>query len=323
MASNQPASRDPAAPKKSSKPSLRERVDALRNLPPFLREIWATSRALTARQPRAARCVRALLPVATLYVGKLIIDEAVRLVALGHRLRHASARPGAAVSSTRCCGCSRSSSRWPSLSDLLGRLVSYGDALLSELFTNATSVRLMEHAATLDLEDFEDPDLQDKPRPRAPADDGAHEPDEPAVRPGAGRDHGGELRRRPAGVRAVADRAAGGRADSGLRRRGALQRAGLFAQLPVDAGAAPARIRAADRRQRRNREGGEDLQPPPLPDRALPRARRQVLPAPIARSRASARSGARCWPRSARSATTSPTPTSPGARCAATSASAT
>src|SRR5690606_41374975 len=27
---------------------------------------------------------------------------------------------------------------------------------------NATSVRLMEHAATLDLEDFEDPELQDK-----------------------------------------------------------------------------------------------------------------------------------------------------------------
>jgi ATP-binding cassette, subfamily B, bacterial len=48
------------------------------------------------------------------------------------------------------------------VSDLLGRLVGYADSLLSELFTNATSVRLMEHAATLDLEDFEDPDLQDK-----------------------------------------------------------------------------------------------------------------------------------------------------------------
>ena len=48
------------------------------------------------------------------------------------------------------------------LSDLLGRMVSYTDSLLSELFTNATSIRLMEHAATLELEDFEDPDLQDK-----------------------------------------------------------------------------------------------------------------------------------------------------------------
>ncbi len=47
-------------------------------------------------------------------------------------------------------------------SDLSGRLVGYCDGLLSERFTNATSIRLMEHAATLDLEDFEDPDLQDK-----------------------------------------------------------------------------------------------------------------------------------------------------------------
>ena len=31
----------------SGKPSLRERFDALRNLPPFLRQIWQTSPALT------------------------------------------------------------------------------------------------------------------------------------------------------------------------------------------------------------------------------------------------------------------------------------
>ncbi len=48
------------------------------------------------------------------------------------------------------------------LSDVLGRLVSLLDSLLSEQFSNATSVRLMEHAATLDLEDFEDSELQDR-----------------------------------------------------------------------------------------------------------------------------------------------------------------
>ena len=48
------------------------------------------------------------------------------------------------------------------VSDLLGRIVGYADSVLSEMFTNATSVRLMEHAATLDLEDFEDPELQDR-----------------------------------------------------------------------------------------------------------------------------------------------------------------
>ena len=33
---------------------------------------------------------------------------------------------------------------------------------MSEQFSNATSLRLMEHAATLDLEDFEDSELQDR-----------------------------------------------------------------------------------------------------------------------------------------------------------------
>ncbi|HRP08335.1 MAG TPA: ABC transporter ATP-binding protein, partial [Gemmatimonadales bacterium] len=48
------------------------------------------------------------------------------------------------------------------LSDALGRLVSLTDALLSERLSNAVSVRLMEHAASLDLEDFEDSELQDQ-----------------------------------------------------------------------------------------------------------------------------------------------------------------
>ena len=156
-----PAATNPSPDsRKRGNPSLRERVSALRNIPPFLREIWTTSKVLTIVS-LGLRLVRALLPVAALYVGKLIIDEAVRLVGIG--LDDASL-----------------TAAWRSgqldlllwllvlefglaiLSDLLGRLVSYADSLLSELFTNATSVRLMQHAATLDLEDFEDPELQDK-----------------------------------------------------------------------------------------------------------------------------------------------------------------
>ena len=150
----------PAKPAKRTKPSVRERFDALRNLRPFLSQIWATSPSLTLAT-LALRLVRALLPVVMLYVGKLIIDEALRLVGLG-------------------TGLSSMREWWDSgllepllwllaiefglavLSDVLGRLVSLFDQLLSELFTNATSVRLMEHAATLDLEDFEDSELQDR-----------------------------------------------------------------------------------------------------------------------------------------------------------------
>ena len=149
-----------AEPARTANPSLRERVSALRNLPPFLREIWATSATLTLTG-LGLRLVRALLPIATLYVGKLIIDEAVRLVGQGlgfdslSAAWHSGALDHLAVLIAAEFGLAI-------LSDLLGRVVNYADAVLSEMFTNATSVRLMEHAATLDLEDFEDPELQDR-----------------------------------------------------------------------------------------------------------------------------------------------------------------
>jgi ATP-binding cassette subfamily B protein len=154
-----PNASNTAAPAKPN-PSIRERFKALRNLPPFLRMIWRTSPGLTLVS-LGLRLVRSLIPVAMLYVGKLIIDEAVRLAGLPgtfpslgdalssgllqHLLLLLALELGLAVGS-----------------DLLGRLVSYADGLLSELFTNASSIRLMEHAAELDLEDFEDPDVQDK-----------------------------------------------------------------------------------------------------------------------------------------------------------------
>jgi len=140
--------------------SLRERFGALRNLPPFLKLIWRTSPSLTGSD-LALRLVRALLPVATLYVGKLIIDEVVRL----------AQTPGAPVGVRDWLGSGLLTHLgWllaaefglAVLSDVLGRIVSLLDSLLSEQFTNATSVRLMEHAATLDLEDFEDSELQDR-----------------------------------------------------------------------------------------------------------------------------------------------------------------
>ncbi|GAB3733640.1 ABC transporter ATP-binding protein [Luteimonas pelagia] len=139
-------------------PSFRERLGALRNLPPFLRQIWATSRVLTLTS-LGLRVVRALLPVAMLYVGKLIIDEVVRLAGAGLPDPIAAWRDGTLAP---LAGLLLLEFALAIAGDLLGRLVSYADGLLSELFTNATSIRLMEHAATLDLEDFEDPDLQDK-----------------------------------------------------------------------------------------------------------------------------------------------------------------
>jgi len=148
----------PPAP--ARQPSLRERFHALRNLPPFLRQIWQTSPALTLTS-LGLRLLRALMPVATLYIGKLIIDEAIHLAGQTPGLHDL----GVALESGRLDHLLTLLALELALaigSDLLGRLVAYADNLLSELFNNATSVRLMEHAALLDLEDFEDPELQDR-----------------------------------------------------------------------------------------------------------------------------------------------------------------
>ena len=151
--------REPPPPKAPPK-NLRERLGALRNLPPFLRDLWATSPTLLVSD-LALRVVRALLPIATLFVGKLIIDEVVALVRAG-------AIPGSvhdALASGRFNHLAlllASEFALAVLSDLFGRVVSLLDALLSEQYTNATSIRLMQHAATLDLEDFEDSEMQDR-----------------------------------------------------------------------------------------------------------------------------------------------------------------
>ena len=140
--------------------SWRERLGALRNLPPFLKLVWRTSPALTLGQS-LLRVVRALLPVATLYVGKLIIDEVVLLVQAPRAAEDLQQWLASGLLD-RIGWLLALEFGLAVLSDVLGRAVSLLDSLLSERFSNETSLRLMEHAATLDLEDFEDSELQDR-----------------------------------------------------------------------------------------------------------------------------------------------------------------
>ncbi len=140
--------------------SLRERLGAIRNIPPFLVLIWQTSRSLTIGT-LLLRLVRAVLPVLTLYVGKLIIDEVMAHAPVANA--SLDARQWIAdAASHRMLWLLAAEFGLAVLSDVLGRFVSLFDSLLSEQFSNATSIRLMEHAATLDLEDFEDSEQQDK-----------------------------------------------------------------------------------------------------------------------------------------------------------------
>ena len=154
---------DPVPPGRGATPptrTLRERLGAIRNIPPFLALIWSTSRSLTIGTV-LLRLVRAVLPVVTLYVGKLIIDEVMARAAIAET---PSSIAGwlTDVASQRLLWLLAAEFGLAVLSDVLGRLVALFDSLLSEQFSNATSIRLMEHAATLDLEDFEDSEQQDK-----------------------------------------------------------------------------------------------------------------------------------------------------------------
>ena len=144
----------------ASRRSLRERVGALRNLRPFLMMVWRTSPELTTAS-LVLRLLRAVMPVVTLYIGKLIIDNVVLLVQAPHKPE------------TLRLWLDSGLLNWLGLlllaefvlavlADILGRVVSLIDSLLSERVTNASSVRLMQHAATLDLEDFEDSEFQDQ-----------------------------------------------------------------------------------------------------------------------------------------------------------------
>src|ERR1041385_913312 len=63
-----PVARKPAKPM-----TWRERMAALRNIFPLFRMIWETSPALTVAT-LVLRLFRALIPLATLWVSKLILD---------------------------------------------------------------------------------------------------------------------------------------------------------------------------------------------------------------------------------------------------------
>ncbi|MGF7215191.1 ATP-binding cassette subfamily B protein [Spirosoma lacussanchae] len=130
--------------------SWRDRFAALGNLPAFFRLVWAVSPGLFIGNA-LLRLVRAAIPAATLYVGKLLIDEVVLLA--GQTTDKDTDYLWWLVAAEFCMAI---------LSTALGRAVSLMDGLLGDLFANRTSIRLMEHAASLDLEQFEDATFYDK-----------------------------------------------------------------------------------------------------------------------------------------------------------------
>jgi ATP-binding cassette subfamily B protein len=125
----------------------KERLQALRYVPALFRLIWGTHRGYTAAMV-VLRVVRAFVPVVTFWVGKLILDSVIAAKAGNGSLtqvwRYLVLELGIVL-----------------VGEVLARASSLIESLLGDLFSNAMSVQLMEHAAKLDLAQFEDPEFYD------------------------------------------------------------------------------------------------------------------------------------------------------------------
>ncbi len=127
----------------------RERLRALRNIPPVLSIVWASGPWIVSAGI-VLRIVSALIPVAVMWVAKLIVDALVATLT----------SPGTPPQDI-----------WTlvaiefllvGLGTTMGRAIDYFDARLADQFTREVSLRIMEHAAKLDLASFEDPAFYDK-----------------------------------------------------------------------------------------------------------------------------------------------------------------
>src|ERR1700691_2130210 len=127
----------------------RERFSALRNVPAVLRFVWESGRMVVVLG-LISRVIASLLPPALFWVSKLIIDTIYRILTthqpIGRRLWWL-----VAVEFAIAVG-----------AGVLGRFIDCLDALLAGRYPTHVSVRVMEHAASLDLMAYEDPTFYDR-----------------------------------------------------------------------------------------------------------------------------------------------------------------
>jgi ATP-binding cassette subfamily B protein len=126
-----------------------ERLSALRNVPPILRIVWESGPVVVSLG-LIFRLIASLLPIAALWITKLIIDGIVMVVS-SHRTVPASlwwlvaAEFGIAL-----------------FGSVLSRAIDFDDALLADKYTRHVSIQVMKHAAELDLIAYEDPVFYDR-----------------------------------------------------------------------------------------------------------------------------------------------------------------
>ena len=126
-----------------------ERISALRNVPAVLKIVWDSGPGVVMFG-LISRVFSSLLPVGLLWITKLIIDGIVQAVS-----HHQPVQPGfwwLVVGEFALAV----------LNSILIRSIDYSDSLLADKYTRHVSVRVMNHAAGLDLIAYEDPVFYDR-----------------------------------------------------------------------------------------------------------------------------------------------------------------
>ncbi|MGH9690394.1 MAG: ABC transporter ATP-binding protein [Candidatus Acidiferrales bacterium] len=145
-------SQEPAKAQGAVKPSPKwgERLRALRNNTPLMiKMVWEASPGIVVAG-FAARLIASLIPLATLAVGKLIIDGIDGFTA------HHKALP------THFWWLVVLEFILAALATVLVRALDFFDTVLADKFTRHVSTKVVEHASRLDLTSYEDPIFYDK-----------------------------------------------------------------------------------------------------------------------------------------------------------------
>jgi ATP-binding cassette subfamily B protein len=125
----------------------------LRHVPRLFRLVWETHRGYTFTI-MLLRALRAGIPIAVLWIGKLIIDGVLNAVEV--------ARTGGSIDWDQLAILVGVELAIALVGEALARVSTLYESLLGDLFANRTSVQLMQHAASLDLEQFEDAETYDR-----------------------------------------------------------------------------------------------------------------------------------------------------------------
>jgi ATP-binding cassette subfamily B protein len=129
--------------------SWQERLTALRNTPPVLKIVWQSGPGVVIFG-LVSRLFASLLPLALLWIPKLIVDAIVH------------AKVAQQPITPRLWWLVASEFGLAVLGGVLARAIDYSDSLLADKYTRHVSIQVMKHAAELDLIAYEDPVFYDR-----------------------------------------------------------------------------------------------------------------------------------------------------------------